>query len=498
MAHILGGRVEKGDRGEYGFAQFDLKHADGLFRGVVGRQQVWMSHRDAVQSPPEGFEVLGSTATCTVAAMASPKRGLYAVQFHPEVAHTPCGTQILTNFVFDACGCIKDWDPAGQVQAIEDQIRAVAKDRNIFFFVSGGVDSTVAYTLCLRALGPERVHGTYVDTGLMREGETDFVRANFAALGARAFAVEDAAGQFLGALASAVNPEDKRHMIGEEFVRVQRRILESEKFLDGNWILGQGTIYPDTIESGGTAKADLIKTHHNRVAGIQKLIDDGRIIEPLASFYKDEVRVIGRQLDLSAELLDRHPFPGPGLAIRCLCTETGGAPEQVPEGWILPVRSVGVQGDSRTYRATLAIDDFPPEEEAAGLINRMEQINRVVVQVWTAGNIGEMRAFPSFLTQERLDRLRRADAIVRRWTHASGFDRSVWQLPVVLIPFGTPERPDSIVLRPIDSVDGMTASMVRMPDDLLSEIVREVSAIPGVAGVFYDLTNKPPATIEWE
>jgi GMP synthase (glutamine-hydrolysing) len=374
----------------------------------------------------------------------------------------------------------------------------VAKDRNIFFFVSGGVDSTVAYTLCLRALGPERVHGTYVDTGLMREGETDFVRANFAALGARAFAVADAADQFLSSLATAVNPEAKRHIIGEEFVRVQQRILESEKFLDGHWILGQGTIYPDTIESGGTAKADLIKTHHNRVAGIQKLIDEGRIIEPLASFYKDEVRVIGRQLGLSAELLDRHPFPGPGLAIRCLCTETGGAPEQVPEGWILPVRSVGVQGDSRTYRATLAVDGFPPEEEAADLINRMDQINRVVAQVWTVGKLGNMRAVPSFLTEERLDRLRRADAVVRRWTHASGFDRKVWQLPVVLIPFGLPERPDSIVLRPIDSVDGMTASMVRMPDDLLAEIVREVSAIPGVAGVFYDLTNKPPATIEWE
>jgi GMP synthase (glutamine-hydrolysing) len=499
MAHILGGRVEKGDRGEYGFAQLDLLHPDGLFHGISGRQQVWMSHRDAVQDPPPGFEVLGSTSTCTVAAMASPERGLYAVQFHPEVAHTPCGTQILKNFVFGACRCVQDWDPAGQVQAVEDQIRAVAKDRNIFFFVSGGVDSTVAYTLCLRALGPERVHGTYVDTGLMREGETEFVRENFASLGARAFAVEDAAGQFLGALANAVNPEGKRHIIGEEFVRVQQRILESEHFMDGHWILGQGTIYPDTIESGGTAKADLIKTHHNRVAGIQKLIDEGRIIEPLASFYKDEVRVIGKQLGLSAELLDRHPFPGPGLAIRCLCSETGGAPEKLPEGWLLPVRSVGVQGDSRTYRSTLAVDEFPPsDEEATGLINRMDSINRVVARIWTAENLGDMRAFPAFLTQERLDRLRHADALVRRWTHSSGFDREVWQLPVVLIPFGTKERPDSVVLRPINSVDGMTASVVRMPKDLLTEVVRDLSAIPGVAGVFYDLTNKPPATIEWE
>ena len=499
MAHILGGRVEKGDRGEYGFAQLDLARTDGLFRGIEGRQQVWMSHRDAVQAPPDGFDVLGSTATCTVAAMASPERGLYAVQFHPEVAHTPCGTQILKNFVFDACGCVKDWDPAGQVQAIEDQIRAVARDRNIFFFVSGGVDSTVAYTLCLRALGPERVFGTYVDTGLMRQDETEFVRTNFSALGASEFGVANAGRQFLDALAEVAGPEQKRHIIGEEFVKVQQTILESGRFLDGRWILGQGTIYPDTIESGGTAKADLIKTHHNRVAGIQKLIDEGRIIEPLASFYKDEVRAIGRQLGLSAELLDRHPFPGPGLAIRCLCSETGGEPRKLPEGWLLPVRSVGVQGDSRTYRSTLAIDDFPAsEEEPASLINRMEQINRVVARVWTAEEIGKMRAFPAFLTEDRLDRLRRADALVRRLTHTFKFDREVWQLPVVLIPFGTEDRPDSVVLRPIDSVDGMTASVVRMPQGLLDTIVRELSAIPGIAGVFYDLTNKPPATIEWE
>jgi GMP synthase (glutamine-hydrolysing) len=499
MAHILGGRVEKGDRGEYGFAQLDLLRTDGLFRGITGRQQVWMSHRDAVQDPPPGFDVLGSTSTCTVAAMASAERGLYAVQFHPEVAHTPCGTQILTNFVFGACGCVKDWDPAGQVQAIENQIRAVAKDRNIFFFVSGGVDSTVAYTLCLRALGPERVHGTYVDTGLMRQGETEFVRENFASLGARAFAVEDAAQQFLSALKSAVQPEAKRHIIGEEFVRVQQRILESEHFLDGRWILGQGTIYPDTIESGGSAKADLIKTHHNRVAGIQKLIDDGRIIEPLASFYKDEVRAIGRQLGIAPELLDRHPFPGPGLAIRCLCATLEAPVEKLQEGWLLPVQSVGVQGDSRTYRAVLAIDGFPDShEESSSLINKMDRINRVVAEVWTSAKLRDMRAVPGFLTAERLGRLRHADAIVRRLTHASGFDHAVWQFPVVLMPLGTPERPDSVVLRPIDSVDGMTASVVRMPKDLLDEIVRELSAIPGIAGVFYDLTNKPPATIEWE
>lgn len=499
MAHLLGGRVEKGEKGEYGFASMDPIKTDSILAGVSGRQQVWMSHRDQVTMPPDGFEILASTPTCNVSAIADTARGLYAVQFHPEVVHTACGPRILSNFVFDICGAWKDWDPAGQIQAVEDQIRHAAAGRNVFFFVSGGVDSTVAYTLCLKALGADRVHGTYVDTGLMREGETEFVKANFSSLGARSFEVADAREQFLGALAGLAAPEAKRHAIGEEFVRVQQRILESEHYLDGHWVLGQGTIYPDTIESGGTAKADLIKTHHNRVAGIQKLIDEGKIVEPLASFYKDEVRAVGRQLGLPEALLDRHPFPGPGLAIRCLCSEESGVAEKLPEGWKLPVRSVGVQGDSRTYRSALAIPSFPAsEEEAANLINHRESINRVVVTVWTAAEIGQMRSVPSFLTDERLDRLRHADAAVRRLTRESGFDDDVWQFPVVLIPFGTDDRPDSIVLRPIFSVDGMTASVVRMPQVLLESITRELRGIVGIGGVFYDITNKPPGTIEWE
>ncbi|MEP6962789.1 MAG: glutamine-hydrolyzing GMP synthase, partial [Acidobacteriota bacterium] len=499
MAYLLGGRVEKGERGEYGFAQMEPLRQGGIFKGVRGRQQVWMSHRDAVKEAPAGFEVLASTPTCSIAAIADPARNLYAVQFHPEVVHTQCGPQILSNFVMDICGCEKDWDPAGQIQAVEDQIRHAAAGRNVFFFVSGGVDSTVAYTLCLKALGSDRVHGTYVDTGLMREGETEFVRANFSSLGAQSFAIEDAREQFLGALAGLSAPEAKRHAIGEEFVRVQQRILESEHYLDGQWILGQGTIYPDTIESGGTAKADLIKTHHNRVAGIQKLMDEGKIVEPLASFYKDEVRTVGRQLGLPEALLERHPFPGPGLAIRCLCSEVSGVAEQTADGWRLPVQSVGVQGDSRTYRSALAVENFPASEaEAANIINRSENINRVVVTIWTADKLGNMQTVPGFLTDERLGRLRKADEIVRNLTKDSAFDDKVWQFPVVLIPFGTPGRPDSVVLRPIFSVDGMTASAVRMPDELLGKIVQELRGITGVAGVFYDITNKPPATIEWE
>jgi GMP synthase (glutamine-hydrolysing) len=492
MAHLLGGRVEKGTHGEYGFANLEISSTDGVLAGIDSHQQVWMSHFDTVAAPPAGFDVLASTETCTIAAIAHPVRKLFAVQFHPEVAHTPCGPAILKNFLFDICHCDQDWDPAGQIRQIEDQIRAIARDRSVFFFVSGGVDSTVAYTLCQRALGTARVRGAYVDTGLMREGETELVRRNFPSL-----EIVDAGNEFLGALHNITDPERKRHIIGEEFVKVQERVLETDGILDASWILGQGTIYPDTIESGGSAKADLIKTHHNRVAGIQALIDAGRIVEPLASFYKDEVRAIGRELGVAPELLDRHPFPGPGLAIRCLCSTATAEPEQTPEGWILPVRSVGVQGDARTYRPVLVLEDFPDSMEAAArLTNRIAGVNRVIVAVWTAQPIHQLRVYPATLSPERVHRLRQADAIVRRL--ARDFDASIWQFPVVLIPAGTSQQPDSVVLRPIDSVDGMTASAVRMPAALLTSIVEELRKVEGIAGVFYDLTNKPPATIEWE
>lgn len=495
IANEMGGTVQEGERGEYGLAHLSCLGVHPLFEGVNGDSQIWMNHRDLVSEVPPGFEVLGSTETIDIAAMAHRDRPIVAVQFHPEVAHTKPGRQILSNFLFRICGCERDWDPSGRIASIEDQIRAVAADRNIFFFVSGGVDSTVAFTLCLRALGPERVYGIYVDTGLMREGETPYVENLFHQLGATAFHVEDARAEFLDALEGVSDPEQKRHIIGEQFVKVQERVLNSGHFLDGNWILGQGTIYPDTIESGGTAKADLIKTHHNRVAGIQKLIDSGRIVEPLSSFYKDEVREVGGELGIPGEFLHRHPFPGPGLAIRCLCSEHEQPLERRPEGWLIPVRSVGVQGDSRSYRSIMALETFPPGDEATALVNRIGDINRVVALVGSHAPLADLRVTRGFLSAERLDRLRRCDAIVRRLTHESGFDQQVWQLPVVLIPLGSP---DSVVLRPIDSVDGMTAQAVRMPDDLLAKIKTELLEVSGVSAVFFDLTHKPPGTIEWE
>jgi GMP synthase (glutamine-hydrolysing) len=496
MARLLGGTVQKGEKGEYGLSVLETAAAPGpLFEDATGKQQIWMSHRDSVSAVPPGFEVIGRTSTCEIAAIGDVVRRLYGVQFHPEVVHTTYGRQILSNFLFNIAGCTPDWDPRHRTPLIEQRIREVVGDRNVFFFVSGGVDSTVAYTLCLQALGKHRVRGTYVDTGLMRESETAFVQGLFESLGSEDFRVEDASGEFLGALGSARDPEKKRHIIGEQFVHVQERIL---KQLDGHWILGQGTIYPDTIESGGSAKADLIKTHHNRVAGIQKLIDEKRIVEPLAFFYKDEVRDIGRELGLPDAFLDRHPFPGPGLAIRCLCSAEALPLKQLEDGWLIPVKSVGVQGDSRTYKPILAITGDNLHERASDLTNRLEQVNRVVTAVGTAFPMAELSVQPSTLTPERLDRLRHADAIVRRISDESGFEKLVWQFPVVLIPVGTADAPDSIVLRPIDSVDGMTAESVLMEPALLKRLTAEVLAVPGIAAVFYDLTHKPPGTIEWE
>jgi GMP synthase (glutamine-hydrolysing) len=492
MAHLLGGHVRQGEKGEYGLATLELDSTtDPLFSGLGGQQQIWMSHRDVVAGVPDGFSVVGRTATCAAAAVAAPARNLYGVQFHPEVVHTTRGKEMLANFVFRICHCDKDWDTRHRAPIIEQEIRDCVGARNVFFFVSGGVDSSVAFALSTRALGADRVRGVYVDTGLMREGETEFVRR------LPGIAVEDAQEQFLTALAGATDPEQKRHIIGEEFVEVQERVIESRRLLDEHWILGQGTIYPDTIESGGTAKAALIKTHHNRVAGIQKLMEAGRIVEPLKSLYKDEVREVGRELGLPSELLDRHPFPGPGLAIRCLCSEFDAPVRQTADGWVVPVHSVGVQGDSRSYAPVLAIDRLN-HAFATELINRLTEVNRVMAVVATRAPLANMSVRACSLTAQRLERLRTADATVRRMSHRSGFDNRIWQFPVILIPLGTADAPDSIVLRPVDSVDGMTAQSVAMPPELLDEMSSELLGQEGIAGVFYDLTHKPPGTIEWE
>ena len=511
LARDLAGRVEPGTTKEYGRAA--LHAGEGrLFRGLPARQfTVWMSHGDTVVDVPPGFVITGETDDCKVAAMEHGGRRLFGLQFHPEVVHTEHGTEIYRTFVFDICGCREDWDPRARVEHVVADIRRVAADRKVFFLISGGVDSTVAFALCARALGPERVLGLYVDTGFMRDGDAEAMQYLRSTLGDRAVRLADRSADFFGRLAGVTHPEDKRAIIGETFLTVQEDEFARLGLRESEWLLGQGTIYPDTIESGGAKHAAKIKTHHNRVERVQALIDAGRVIEPLVEFYKDEVRVLGEELGLPHEVVWRHPFPGPGLAVRCLAADARAAVEPATvslpagvEGWIVPVRTVGVQGDERSYSRMLAVAGFD-DIAAAGdfarrVTNEHRTINRVAAVIFQRAGIPFTRLaiHSAALTRERIALLRAADALVTRIVRARRLYDAIWQMPVAMLPLGAAAGRETIVLRPVNSRDGMTADFARLPGPVVSELAQALGELEGVDAVLYDVTNKPPATIELE
>jgi len=528
LAQMLGGRVTKCD-GEYGPAHLQVRVSDTLFRRTPRAQQVWMSHADAVTHLPKGAAAIASTARCENAAFADFRKGFFGVQFHPEVVHTEHGTDILRNFVRSVCKIRQRRAAPDRIPRLLEDIRRTVGDRSVFFLVSGGVDSTVAFVLCARALPKERILGLYVDTGFMRARETEELRANLAELGlADRLMVRDASALFFEKLRGVTEPEQKRHIIGRLFVQIQTAAMHEYGIDPQHWLLGQGTIYPDTIESGGNAagtsggRAALIKTHHNRCAEIRELIRQGRVIEPLSEFYKDEVRQLGEGLGLAHRLTHRWPFPGPGLAIRCICSTTAGKAARLSHasaqtvraagfsGVLLPVQSVGVQGDARTYRKVVALRheqrrwNYPRMQElSTALCNVHAETNRVIVLL--AGGRGPgselrldaARIRRATLEHERVDILRRADFLVRMGMERSGLTDDVWQFPVVLAPISF-SGGDTVVLRPVNSEDGMTANFARLPLRFLKRVARQITGIPGVDAVFLDITNKPPATIEWE
>ncbi|HVT17135.1 MAG TPA: glutamine-hydrolyzing GMP synthase [Thermoanaerobaculia bacterium] len=515
LAKYLGAAVNPGER-EYGLSRLSIVEPDSLFRGTPGSQQVWMSHSDTVSGLPPGLMHLARTDRCEVAAFGDPVRKLFGVQFHPEVTHSQHGTEILRNFVLDVCRVEPDAGAASRLADLEEEIRTRVGGRSVFFLVSGGVDSSVAFALCARALPPGRILGLYVDTGLMRKGEAAELRESFARLGLQdRLRVRDESARFLAALAGVVEPETKRQIIGRLFVEVQAEALQELGVEEGGWLLGQGTIYPDTIESGGSAgRAAVIKTHHNRCAEILALIEKGQVIEPLSQFYKDEVREIGRALGLDPGLTNRWPFPGPGLAIRLLCNDLDepraaqrieiGAGRGGYEAWHLPLRSVGVQGDGRTYREVVALRgpiDYPRLQEISSeTCNASALYNRVIAQLagnGESGDLANMRVGPAQVTAKRLETLREADFIARSSMREAGLADAVWQFPVILLPAGFGGG-ESVVLRPVNSTDGMTANFARLPLDLLDKMAGAICSLPGVDAVFLDCTDKPPATIEWE
>ncbi|MDP9223654.1 MAG: glutamine-hydrolyzing GMP synthase [Actinomycetota bacterium] len=425
MAHALGGRVDHTGRSEFGKSRLEVvAPASHLFSELPVDQQVWMSHTDTVTEAPPGFRVTASTSSSPVAAFESPQRGLYGVQFHPEVAHTPRGTDLLKNFLYGACDLLPSWTMTSIIESAIDEIRRVVGRAGIVCGLSGGVDSSVAAALVHLAVG-DQLTCVFVDHGLLRSGEAEQVEDTFR----RHMGIElihaKVADRFLENLKGVVDPELKRRIIGETFIRVFEEVARDD--LEGARFLVQGTLYPDVIESG-TRVAARIKSHHN-VGGLPEDMSF-TLVEPLRNLFKDEVRMVGEELGLPEEIVWRQPFPGPGLAVRV---------------------------------------------------------------------IGEV-------TLERLETLRAADEIVVEEMRRAGLLRSIWQSFAVLPAirsvgvmgdertYGYP-----IVLRAVTSEDAMTADWARLPYDLLERISsRVVNEVSGVNRVVYDITSKPPGTIEWE
>lgn len=519
LAQQMGGMVARGTIREYGTAELKIVQAAGPLRRLGECEEVWMSHGDQVVELPEGFQILGSTEDCPVAAMGDLQRNLYGLQFHPEVTHTPNGMKILESFV-DLCGVGRNWNVGDYIDEISRNMIERVGENHVLLLVSGGVDSTVCLALLNRALDPERVKGVHIDNGLMRKGESKFVQDVFHELGYDNLECVDTSNRFLEALAGVTDPEEKRRIIGRTFVEVATDQLDGLGLQEG-WLLAQGTIYPDTIETGGTRHADTIKTHHNRVEEIERLIEQGKVIEPLAHLYKDEVRDAGLALGLPESLIWRHPFPGPGLGVRLLCNtgealseeemrkiveaESQAATIASPYGYevsILPIRSVGVQGDSRTYAHPAALSCGEREwkrleEVSTRITNNVADINRVLYTV-SQRERGALFPTAATVTRDRLDLIREIDALVMDILRASGLDRSAWQMITVLLPLRPDKGGECVVLRPVLSQEAMTARFADLPWDVVEDMVRGLETLPGISSIFYDITHKPPSTIEWE
>ncbi|MBI3993214.1 MAG: glutamine-hydrolyzing GMP synthase [Candidatus Lambdaproteobacteria bacterium] len=516
LAQRLGGTVRNMGRGEYGKTTLRLDEgpASPLLAGVDGEQSVWMSHGDTVVAPPPEFLTLAHTALCPVAVMQHASRPLFGLQFHPEVTDTPCGRQVLANFA-RLTGAAGGWSMAQYMREAIEDCRAQVGARSVLMFLSGGVDSTVAFALLVRALGQARVRGLLIDTGFLRKHEAAEIMARYAQLGWHNVDLHDASEVFLQSVQGLVEPQAKRQAIGETFLRVRDDFLARMALDPAQWLLGQGTLYPDIIESGGTAHADVIKFHHNRVQGIAEMIAAGLVVEPLKELYKDEVRALGAELGLPEDIVWRHPFPGPGLAINVLCS-AGEAPPAAAAGEPaldevlagtgyagrrLAVRSVGVQGDQRTYTTPAAIvgprDWAALEATSIRLTNEIRSLNRVVTLLAPQA-LPTLRPRRAYCTKDRLDLLREADAVATRTLRAHGLMRIIFQLLVILLPLSANGDGECLVLRPVVSEDVMTAQFARIDWSILNPLADELLRLPGIHAVFYDVTHKPPATFGWE
>jgi len=505
MQYLLGGKVVPGKTKEYGLSTLRVKQPVGIFKKLPSAIKAWMSHGDTVEVRAEGFEEIGTTEDCENSALMNAESQFFGLQFHPEVTHTEHGMDIFDQFL-NVCKVSRDWSIE---QFIDEEIEAIKKkigNKKVFLLVSGGVDSSVCFALLEKALGKERVYGLCVDHGLMRKNEAEQVKNYLARAGFENLHVVDKSEEFLSALAGKTDPEEKRKIIGDLFWKVKEDEAERLELNPDEWIMGQGTIYPDTIETGGTKYASKIKTHHNRVDLVQEMINAGKVIEPIAQLYKDEVRELGEKLGLPHDMVWRHPFPGPGLGVRILCSDEEKTVdlESGADFHILPIKSVGVQGDFRTYRhPALLIADARQdnEKEATNLVNSNPDINRAVVLI--RGNfdkeVNKASLKKGLVTPDRVHILQEADDIVTRLLYEMDLYNKVWQFPVVLAPlvFNNTGK-ESIILRPVESIDAMSASAAKLPWEFYEKVSAEILKDNRVSAVLLDVTNKPPGTIEWE
>jgi len=519
IAKEFGGAIANTGKGEFGKAILQQTSDFPLWQNVSFPNQVWMSHQDSVTKCPPDFEVTGVTESGNVAAMRHRKSRIYTLQFHPEVNDTEQGQKMLDNFI-NTCEICSKWSMETFIKETTEQLQQEVGERKVLMFISGGVDSSVAFALLDRVLGRDQMLGLYIDNGFMRKDESTEIIERYRQLGYTNIQSRDYSTFFLDAVANQVDPQIKRQKIGATFIRMRNKFLNKLNLSAQEWMLGQGTLYPDIIESGGTEHAEVIKSHHNRVQEVLDLVFSGNVVEPLKDLYKDEVRQVGSLLGLPDSIVWRHPFPGPGLAINVLSARgdesfpnleqtaaevSNCLKESNCDFSILPVRSVGVQGDQRTYTSPAALINTPRdwdwlEKEATRLTNEVRNINRVVLQL--DSNNKDLNApyiiRDAFCSKERLDLLREADFMATQMLKENGLMEKIFQLLVILLPISKNGKEDSLVLRPVVSEDVMTAQFARINWNLLDPLVESLLGLSGLETVFYDITHKPPATFGWE